>query len=222
MPANTSKLLAKAVPAFAPYLVRGLLSTCKYRIVHGHGDVSEWLDRDKPFVGISWHQDLLFALDFFRRRKKIVVMVSRSKDGDLVARSLERMGYRTVRGSSSAGGREALAELTDLVRQGWAAAMIADGPRGPARRSKIGPVLAARGSGTPIILWAVHAAPTIRLRNWDRTVIPKPYATINLAYGGPIHVPAHATSEACEKIRAELDVKMEELEAICRRSSATS
>jgi lysophospholipid acyltransferase (LPLAT)-like uncharacterized protein len=220
VPANTSKLLAKAVPAFAPYLVRGLLSTCKYRNVHG--DASEWLDHDKPFVGICWHKNILFALDFFRRRKRIVVMVSRSKDGDLVAKSLERMGYRTVRGSSSAGGREALAELTDLVRQGWGAAMIADGPRGPAKQSKIGPVLAARGSGAPILCWGVHASPSIQLRNWDQTVIPKPYATINLSYGEPIYVPDHASREVCEEIRAQLDGKMAELEAICRRSSATS
>ncbi len=216
---NSSIFLKQAVPALAPYLVRGLLSTCRYRTVHG--DVGEFLWKDKPFIGVVWHKDILFALDFFRRRKKIVVMVSRSRDGELIARALERMGFKTVRGSSSAGGREALAELTDLVRQGWGAAIIADGPRGPARKSKIGPVLAARNSGAPILLWGVHAAPSITLRNWDQTVIPKPYATIRLSYGGPIYVPAHASRETCEGIRERVDAQMAELEAISR-SSATS
>lgn len=219
MALNSSTLLKQAVPALAPYLVRGLLSTCKYRNIHG--DVDEFLWKDKPFIGVVWHQNILFALDYFRRRKRIVVMVSRSRDGDLVARALERMGFKTVRGSSSAGGREALAELTELVRQGWAAAIVADGPRGPARKSKIGPVLAARNSGAPIILWGVDAAPSIRLRNWDQTVIPKPYATICLAYGNPIFVPPHATRETCEEIREKLDAQMAELQAISR-SSATS
>ena len=219
MALNSSTLLKQAVPALAPYLVRGLLSTCKYRRVHG--DVEEFLWKDKPFIGITWHQNILFALDFFRRRKKIVVMVSRSRDGDMIARALERMGFKTVRGSSSAGGREALAELTELVRQGWAAAIIADGPRGPARQSKIGPVLAARNSGAPILLWSIDATPCIRLRNWDRTVIPKPYATIRLSYAEPIYVPAHATRETCEEIREKIDVQMAELQAISR-SSATS
>jgi lysophospholipid acyltransferase (LPLAT)-like uncharacterized protein len=216
---NTSTLLKQAVPALAPHLVRGLLSTCKYRTVHG--DVGEFLWKDKPFIGISWHKDILFALDYFRRRKKIVVMVSRSRDGELIARSLERMGYRTVRGSSSAGGREALAELTELVRQGWAAAMIADGPKGPALKSKIGPVLAARNSGAPLVFWGVHATPCIRLRNWDQTNIPKPYATIYMSYGGPLYVPAHASRETCEEIREQVDARMAEVEAISR-SSATS
>jgi lysophospholipid acyltransferase (LPLAT)-like uncharacterized protein len=211
MPSTTSKLLAKAVPALAPHLVRGLMSTCRYRNIHG--DVSDFLEHDKPFIGVVWHKDLLFALDFFRRRKRIVVMVSRSKDGEIVANALHRMGYRTVRGSSSAGGREALAELTDLLRQGWGAAIIADGPRGP--------VLAARNSGVPILCWGVHAVPNITLRNWDQTMIPKPFAKIYLSYGEPIYVPPHASAEVCEEIRGQVDVRMAELEAICR-SSATS
>src|SRR6185295_4715210 len=98
--------------------------------------------------------------DYFRGRK-IVVMVSRSKDGELVARALHRLGYRTARGSSSKGGREALAELTDLVREGWGAAIVADGPRGPARKAKIGCVLAARGTGAPVLPWCCHAEPNI-------------------------------------------------------------
>jgi len=195
------------------------MSTCRYKTVLG--DVREFLEHDKPFIGVVWHKDLLFALDFFRRRKKIVVMVSRSKDGELVAKALQRMGYRTVRGSSSAGGREALGELSALVRDGWGAAIIADGPRGPARQAKIGCVLAARNSGAPLLLWGVHATPNITLRNWDQTLIPKPFATIFLSYGGPIYVPAHATREVCETIRGEVDLKMADLEAICRSSAVS-
>jgi len=217
MPSTSSALLAGAVPALAPYLVRGLMSTCKYRYVDKHVK-EQYVDGDKPFIGVVWHKDLLFALDFWRRRKKIVVMVSRSKDGEIVARALERMGYRTVRGSSSAGGREALGELSALVRDGWGSAIIADGPRGPARVSKIGPVLAARNSGAPLLMWGCHADPCITLRNWDRTMIPKPFATIRLAFGGPIYVPSGADRESCEAIRARVDEKMAELEATCRTS----
>jgi lysophospholipid acyltransferase (LPLAT)-like uncharacterized protein len=220
MASKTSQFLAGAVPALAPYLVRGLMSTCKYRYVDTQVK-EQYVDGDKPFIGVVWHKDLLFALDFWRRRKKIVVMVSRSKDGELVARALHRMGYRTVRGSSSAGGREALGELTALVRQGWGAAIIADGPRGPARVSKIGPVLAARNSGAPLLMWGVHAEPSLTLRNWDRTMIPKPFATIWLAYGGPIYVPPGADRETCEEIRGRVDLKMAELEAICRTSASS-
>jgi hypothetical protein len=143
------------------------------------------------------------------------------RTGEIVSRALVRMGYRTVRGSSSAGGREALGEMSALLREGWGAAIIADGPRGPARVSKIGPGLAARASGAPLLMWGVHAKPSITMRNWDQTMIPKPFATITLAYGGPIYVPPGADREECEAIRGRVDQKMAELEATCR-SSATS
>lgn len=209
------ELMASAVPAVAPHVVRGLMSTCTTRIL-GSAIKDKYIDGDGGFVGVVWHKDFLFALDFFRRRK-IVVMVSRSKDGELVARSLHRLGYKTVRGSSSAGGREALSELTDLVRAGWGSAIIADGPRGPARQAKIGCVLAGRNSGAPLIPWGCHAAPNITLKNWDRTMIPKPFAKITVAFGDPIYIPNEADKEECLRIRDVVDKRMAELEAECVR-----
>jgi lysophospholipid acyltransferase (LPLAT)-like uncharacterized protein len=215
MVASAFELLASAVPAVAPHVVRGLISTCATRIM-GLEVKEKIIDGTGGFVGVVWHKDFLFALDFFRRRK-IAVMVSRSKDGEIVARALHRLGYRTVRGSSSSGGREALGELTDLVRSGWGSAIIADGPRGPARQAKIGCVLAGRNSGAPLIPWGCHAAPSLTLRNWDGTMIPKPFARITVAFGAPIYVPPGADREECEAIRDGVDLKMAELESACRR-----
>lgn len=216
MPSSAFELLASAVPAIAPYVVRGLMSTCTTRVL-GREVKEKYIDGTAGFIGVIWHKDFLCALDFFRRRpRKVVVMVSRSKDGELVARVLHRMGYRTVRGSSSRGGREALAELTDLVRSGWGSAIIADGPRGPARQAKIGCVLAGRNSGAPVLPWGCHAEPNITARNWDRTMIPKPFARITVSFGAPIHVPAGADRETCEAIREVVDRRMAEEEAKCR------
>jgi len=214
MASSAFELLATAVPAIAPHVVRGLMSTCTTRVL-GREVKEKYIDGTGGFVGVVWHKDFLFALDFFRRRK-IVVMVSQSKDGELVARALHRLGYRTVRGSSSRGGREALAELTDLVRDGWGSAIIADGPRGPARQSKIGCVLAGRNSGAPLIPWGCHAEPNISAKNWDRTMIPKPFARITVAFGEPIYVPAGADRERCETTRDLVDRRMAEMEALCK------
>jgi lysophospholipid acyltransferase (LPLAT)-like uncharacterized protein len=208
------ELLAAAVPAIAPHVVRGLMSTCTTRVL-GRKVMEKYLDGSDGFVGVLWHKDFLFALDFFRRHK-IVVMVSRSKDGELVARALHRLGYRTVRGSSSRGGREALAELNDLIRKGWGSAIIADGPRGPARQAKIGCVLAARNSGAPMIPVCCHAEPNITAKNWDGTLIPKPFARITVSFGEPIYVPAGADREKCEEMREIVDRRMAEEEAKCR------
>lgn len=214
MASSAFELLATAVPAIAPHVVRGLMSTCTTRVL-GRDVKEKVVDGNGGFVGVVWHKNFLFALDFFRGRK-IVVMVSRSKDGELVARALHRLGYRTVRGSSSRGGPQALAELTDLVRSGWGSAIVADGPRGPAQQAKIGCVLAGRNSGAPLIPWGCHAEPNIMAKNWDRTVIPKPFARITVAFGDPIFVPAGADRQTCESMRDLVDRRMAEEEAKCR------
>lgn len=210
-------LIVRAVPALAPPVVRALFSTCRVRI-RNRRIWSEYIVARRAFVGMTWHQNFPFVLDHFRRRK-IVVLVSRSRDGEIVARTLHRLGYRTARGSSSAGGPEALREVVRWIRDGWGAAFIADGPRGPARQSKIGPVIAARESGTPIIPFACHAPSAWRMRNWDGTVIPRPFSTIAVAYGDPIPVPPGASREECEAMRSALDARMAELEATCRRDA---
>ena len=217
MPLPGFDLLVRAVPALAPPALRALLSSCRLT-VRNRRIWDEVIRPGRPFIGVVWHKDFLFVLDYFRR-KRIVVMVSRSTDGELVARTLHRLGYRTVRGSSSAGGREALLELTRMIRDGWGSAIIADGPRGPARRCKMGPVIASKESGVPIIPFGCHASPAWRLRNWDETAIPKPFSRIAIAFGEPRVVPADASREECETLRAEVDSRMAELEATCRKDA---
>jgi lysophospholipid acyltransferase (LPLAT)-like uncharacterized protein len=209
-------LLVRVVPAFAPPLVHALFSTCGL-IIHNRHVYDEWRRKNQAMVGTMWHKDLLTALHFFRRTR-IVVMVSRSKDGELVARALHRLGYRTVRGSSSAGGAAALLELTRMVRDGWTAAIVADGPRGPARIFKMGAVIAAKESGVPLIPMGFHATPAWTFRNWDGTMIPKPFSRIAVAFGEPSAVPLEATREECERIRSAQELRMAELESLCRRS----
>ncbi len=211
-------LLVRAVPALAPPLVRALFSTCSVRIINRRV-WEEYFVARRPYIGLMWHKDFLFSVDFFRR-KHMAALVSRSKDGEIVSRTLNRVGFATVRGSSSTGGGQALLEFTRKIHEGWSGAIIADGPRGPARQAKMGAVIAAKESGVPLIPAGCDAEPAWRLRNWDRTMIPRPFSRIHVAFGEPIPVPPDATREDCERIRAGIDVRLEELNATCRRASA--
>jgi lysophospholipid acyltransferase (LPLAT)-like uncharacterized protein len=132
------------------------------------------------------------------------------------------MGFPVIRGSSSSGGREALHEFERYIKRGIPACVIADGPRGPARKAKIGCVAAARETGAPILTMGVSVVPCLRAKNWDRTVIPHPFARIVLSFGEPIWVPKDASREDCERIREDVDRRMEELEATSRRVSGAS
>jgi len=92
-----------------------------------------------------------------------------------------------------------------LVRDGESAGMLCDGPRGPARVSKIGAVLSAKQTGAPMIpeMWGCDRAWCVN--SWDRYMIPKPFAKIYVIHGDPIYVPADADEAQLEQYRRQLE-----------------
>lgn len=158
-----------------------------------------------------WHRNILLAAFAFRD-KGICVPVSRSLDGDVIATALESLGFAPPpRGSSSRGGPSALRGLVRMLKSGVITSIQSDGPRGPARRSKVGIVSLARLSGIPITPVAMSAHPCLRFRSWDRTILPLPFARVVCAYGPQVHVPAGATDEDEERLRTLLDERMNAL-----------
>ena len=163
-------------------------------------------------LGAAWHQDI-FAGAYFMRARRPVTMVSRSADGEIAANVIRRCGYVPVRGSSSRGGKEALAEMLEYLRthRGVTIGLVVDGPRGPARRSKMGIIVLAREAGVPLYPLRIWAQRHILLRSWDRTMIPLPFNRILAWAGEPIVVPPDVNEEAMEQHRAELERRMNDL-----------
>lgn len=160
---------------------------------------------------VSFHQGLLYFIQHFRNRGT-VVMASRSKDGDVVTAILQRFGWRAVRGSSSKGGREALIEMVPIFRDETACGgLVCDAPRGPYGDPKIGIVLLARDSGNPMTPAAFWTSRQLLGRNWDRTIIPLPFARIHFLFGEPIPVPPDASDGECERLRRMLGHRIMEL-----------
>jgi lysophospholipid acyltransferase (LPLAT)-like uncharacterized protein len=156
-------------------------------------------------LGATWHCNLLLGTVFFRDRG-IAMCVSRSRDGDLIAAILRRIGYaEPPRGSSSRGGSTALRQLVRMLQSGVAVGLLTDGPRGPARRSKPGVVGLARLTGVPITPFVLSARPRLRLRSWDRTLLPMPFARVVCRFGDPIAVPRDADPDREERLCRELD-----------------
>jgi hypothetical protein len=162
-------------------------------------------------LGALWHSSLLLGTHFFRDRG-VAMCVSRSLDGDRIAAVLRRLGYaEPPRGSSSDGGTAVLRRLVRLLRSGVTVGMLCDGPRGPARRAKIGVVSLARLTGVPITPVAVSARPRLRLRSWDRTLLPMPFARVVWQFGEPIAVPRDADPEGEERFCRALDRQLAHL-----------
>ena len=158
-----------------------------------------------------WHGRILSATYFFRRRG-IVVITSENFDGEWIAGIIERFGYGTARGSTSRGGGKALLQLTRELADGRPAGFTLDGPRGPARVAQPGAVWLAQATGNPVLPFHLEADRHWSLRSWDRTQIPKPFATVALAVGEPFYIRPNADDDTIEAARRDLEVRLRALE----------
>jgi lysophospholipid acyltransferase (LPLAT)-like uncharacterized protein len=192
-------LMAGILTVLVPWLLRLWFWTIRITLLRPEIQ-REWLAPGRNAVGALWHQNFLFYAWYFRHRG-YVVLSSRSKDGEIMVRVMRPLGYRHVRGSSSRGGKEAVHELVQHLREGRTAAIIADGPRGPARVAKHGVAIAARHSGIPVIPAGAYCCRAKRLRSWDRSALPLPFSRIVLAFGEPIHVPPDIDQAGVERYR---------------------
>lgn len=141
--------------------------------------------RGRSALFALWHGRQL-PLVHTHREEGVAVLVSRSIDGQYAANVLHSMGFTTVRGSSSGGGREAVQEMATLLRRGTDCAITPDGPRGPACRARGGSGVISRLGGRPVIPVGASAWPALRFRSWDRFLVPLPFARICVVEGRPL------------------------------------
>ena len=163
----------------------------------------------QPVIYTLWHGEMLSLL-WHRRNEGIAVLISEHRDGEIIARIAEGFGFTTVRGSTSRGASRALIGLARAVESGRSAAVTPDGPRGPARVFAPGAVIAAQRTGVPIIPIRVSASRAWRLRSWDRFLIPKPFARVDIHYGALETVQAD-TPRAAAELAPQFEETMERL-----------
>lgn len=164
----------------------------------------------KPLLGLCWHGHLL-VFAFRQRGAGLATLISQSKDGEYIARVVQRWGFTVLRGSSSRGGSGALRSMVRVLRDGQSLAVTPDGPRGPRRRLKPGSLLAARMSGVPILPTAAAATRAWWLGGWDRFLVPKPLARVRLVYGQPRTIPRDADDAELARIGGEIETEMNAL-----------
>lgn len=136
-----------------------------------------------------WHNQQLLACYFFRNHG-IQVLVSRSKDGDYIAKALECFGFGTVRSSTSSGKLNALRGLARQLHAGRHVAITPDGPRGPIYQAQPGAVFLAMLSGHTVAPFGCAVDRAWRLKSWDRFEIPQPFSRAAIVYGEPMRIPA--------------------------------
>ncbi len=192
------------VPFLAAGFIRLLRATVRLRH-HGDNGIRERERKGERFILAFWHRHLLL-MPYAYRGSRISVLVSQSKDGELIARTVARLGIDSSRGSSSRGGIAGMRTLLRKAAGDWDIAFTPDGPRGPLREVQPGVILAAAATGLPIQPVAIAASRARLLRSWDRFVVPLPFSTVHFVYGAPLGVPRRGdTVEAAIELKRRLD-----------------
>ncbi len=188
------------------WVTQALLATVRFRA--DNPDRYESLAAaGQPVIFAVWHGRLL-PLTFYHRHRNITAIISRSEDGEYIARLVEGWGYRTVRGSTSRGGSSALRSLVKAARAGESLAITPDGPRGPRQRLQPGVITAAQLTGLPIIPLACGASRAWWPGGWDRFCVPKPFARVRVMYGEPRWVDRAASEDELRRHARELEAEM--------------
>jgi lysophospholipid acyltransferase (LPLAT)-like uncharacterized protein len=192
------RIKASLVAAIATPLIALLCRTYRWKIEGAEHYDAVLASGRHPILAL-WHGRILPGLHYFRHRG-IVVITSQNFDGEWIARILHRFGFGTARGSTSRGAVRALVQLRRAMAQGKPAAFTVDGPRGPARVVQPGVAFLAATTGNPVLPYHIEADRHWTLRSWDRTQIPKPFSTVALVVGPPIHVRSTDDDEIREAV----------------------
>ena len=155
-----------------------------------------------------WHQCVLPCAMYFRRTGA-TILISRSFDGELIARTLALFRFHAVRGSSSRGAREGLLGLKQIVESGRPAIFTADGPRGPIYSTKMGPIKLAQMTGARIGAFHLEPKHAWQMNSWDRFLVPWPFTRIVVSWARWTHVPADLAEQDFEARREELNAAIE-------------
>ena len=163
-----------------------------------------------PAIYVVWHARLLL-LPYLYGHRGARVLISRSRDGEMVARLVRRFGFVVVRGSSSRGGAGGLRGLARALGEGHSVIVVPDGPRGPAETVKPGVVTLARLTGAPVVPLSFAGSAEWRARSWDGFRIPKPFARCVVRFGEPLRLTPSRDRGDAEATRKDIEAALREV-----------
>ena len=194
-------------------VIRVLGPTLRYEVLgwrHAEGVHAS----GKRIIWAFWHRVIL-PIVWWHRNHGTVVMNTTAFDGQWTRKVIEWLGFGTAQGSSSRGGLRGLAVMARRLEEGVDCAFTIDGPRGPRYVAKPGPVMLARKTGCPVMVFhiGVERGKTFT-QTWDHFLLPKPFSRTVILFAPPIYVPADADQQMLEAKHAEMQRELERVRDI--------
>lgn len=178
-------------------------NTFRYRVT-GKEKLDELFNSGRSVVFFTWHNQI-FPILHFHKGVNLAIIISSSKDGDIMAHVAESFGYRAVRGSSSRNGSKALLEIKKLMNGTWHAAIAVDGPKGPKYKMKPGALFLAKNTHGVMMPVIFDCKSFKRFASWDGFILPYPFARIDVHYCDPVYVSEDTSPETMKAEMAEIE-----------------
>ncbi|MCX8093614.1 MAG: lysophospholipid acyltransferase family protein [Candidatus Goldbacteria bacterium] len=200
-------LLKKILIPICIFIFKIIASTYRIKEINAY-KITPYQGKERNYIYGFYHSQLLAHI-YFYRNTKMVSLASLHRDGEIAAIVAQKFGITIVRGSSTRGGVEALLGLKKYINEGYDAALTVDGPRGPAGKVNNGVIYLAKLTGREIIPCCFACDRNIRLKSWDRFMIPLPFSKGVFNFGRPIKIPEDLKEKDIdfyrEKIQKELN-----------------
>jgi hypothetical protein len=196
-------LFPRLASAFVSAILKLMSLTWKTRFVR-RDSFEKLRAAGEPYIFALWHGRMLVPI-WTHRGESVATMASKSKDGEIIARWLERNGYVALRGSTNKGGARGIVRLIRHLTEGRAAALTVDGSKGPPRVVQEGVVTLARKTGAWILPISYSATRPRFLNSWDRYLLPRLFSGNVVVYGEPFKLGKETDAEALSKIASAID-----------------
>ncbi len=213
--------LLRIVAVFMAIYLRFVFATSRITLENAHMLAPAQAGR-APFIAAFWHGRFLGPAYIFRRfRTRAQVLISNHGDGEIIAQTIQALGYTAIRGSTDRdkrgelkdkGGSAGLRTMIRALKAGNTVGLTPDGPRGPRMRVTPGVVTLAQLSGAPLVPLAWSSSRGIQFQSWDRFLLPLPFGRIIMELGNPMTVPRHLDEASFIAVQTHLE---ETLNALC-------
>ena len=188
----------------AEFFLKFLYKTSKWN-VQGEENYLKLLENNESVIISCWHGRLLPAL-FYLSYNKYYGLVGNHKDGEIISRVGQNLGWNIIRGSSSNNGARAYAKMVSILREKPSLfAITPDGPKGPPKIPKPGIIIAAKKTNSYIVPITISSTKNWVFSNWDDFYVEKPFSKIYVKFGEPIFFKETDSFEDCKlKLTSEM------------------
>ncbi len=194
-------------------VIRTLGPTLRYEVLGWQHAERVYASKHRV-IWAFWHR-IIIPILWWHRNHGVVVMNTTAFDGQWTRKVIEWLGFGTAQGSSTRGGLRGLVVMARRLEEGLDCAFTIDGPRGPRYVAKPGPVMLARKTACPIMVFhiGVDRGKTFE-RTWDHFLLPMPFARTVILFAPPIYVPTHANAVVMETKHEEMQQELERVRDI--------